>query len=262
MRLVFALLALSSCAPAAPLAVAPAAATVAAPAASAKQDPEPLQPPATCTIKRTWHEKQGEVARCQMMADEITSEVEARVGATGIDVVRDREASSGVNADASLEGRRYAHVPAATDDEARRVQALAAADSLTGRARPEGQESPELVDSVSAMIDARPHGVRASDVKVRVLSMGTRGDSLVFGVKAHATESDAGMCHRWTNEVFLAGELLLRTSDGTLASMRLSGPTSGTEALCPEGAKQSGRSAEPRVCTRGETTIDVTRSCP
>jgi hypothetical protein len=120
------------------------------------------------------------------------------------------------------------------------------------------RDPPKQEDAVRAVVDAHMHGVPASDVKTTVREAGTRheswGDALVFDVTLHATESDAGMCHRWTNDAKLTGELLLRAGDGALVNMRLSGPTSDTEAVCQGNTT-------PRTCNKGDITFEVHRPC-
>jgi hypothetical protein len=73
----------------------------------------------------------------------------------------------------------------------------------------------------------------------------------------NATESDAGMCHRWYNVADLKGELLLAARDGDLLSLHLAGPTHDTEGLCqgPTG----GPPPPPHTCNQGDVAIDVTQ---
>jgi hypothetical protein len=230
------------------------------------------------TEEVTRHEKLTPLATCQIGPVDMTTSlvvenrVLARDGATAtrlsLRVVQDREQGEGTPPSPSLEGKSYVAeqtakgitvqdgagraVPA---EEARRVRALAAtALGWPGAAR----DAAKLADAVRAIVDAHMHGVPATDVKTTVRAAGTRreswGDALAFDVALHATEADAGMCHRWTNDAQLAGELLLRPSDGALVSLRLSGPTSDTEAVCQGNTT-------PRTCNRGDITFEVHQPC-
>lgn len=127
-----------------------------------------------------------------------------------------------------------------------------------------GEEVVSLGEPVKTIVDLRLHGAPAvASFKVRFQRVrpGQLGDELVFDVAMSGAESDAGMCHQWTSEAHATGELVLRASDGSLLELRLRGPMSDTEALCPEGAKETGVSAEPKTCNRGEMTFWLTSRC-
>jgi hypothetical protein len=123
-----------------------------------------------------------------------------------------------------------------------------------------GTEVRVLEEPLKKLVDLRLHGEPAATtiaVRFRGVRREAATDALVFDVAVTGTQSDAAMCHRWTSEAHAAGELVLGASDGALVSLRLRGPMSDAEALCPEGAKESGVSAEPKTCNHGEMRIEV-----
>jgi hypothetical protein len=265
----------------------PPAVVIPVPPAAPDRQPDPGVAPGaapsggacgTWTEQVTRHEKITPVATCQIVPVDLTTtlvvedRVLAREGGSptqmSLRVVRDGEQAKGAPPPAGLEGKTYVAslTPAGItvqyesgkpvpDDEARRVRALAA--TMLGWPGASA-DAAKLGDAVTAVVDAHMHGVPASNVKTTVRAAGTRreswGDALVYDVTLHATESDAGMCHRWTNESKLTGELLLRRSDGALVSLRLSGPTSDTEAVCQGNTT-------PKTCNQGEITFEVRQPC-
>jgi hypothetical protein len=125
-----------------------------------------------------------------------------------------------------------------------------------------GTDVAVLEDPIEKIVDLRLHG-QAPAVTIRVRFRGVRregeGDALVFDVTMTGIQSDAAMCHRWTSEAHASGELVISASDGALVSLRLRGPLSDVEALCAEGARQTGVSAEPKTCNHGEIRVEVGR---
>jgi hypothetical protein len=196
---------------------------------------------------------------------EVTSDVAAEVrrAATGrldVRITQDRETADNLPVLPVLAGKSYvaevhaeglevrdADGGAVADPEvARRVRALASAVAPWSGALEKG---------VEAVVDMHLHGVPAREIATTVepARAGT------YAVRLRASQSDAGMCHTWTTTARLAGDLALR--DGALQRLALRGPTATTEALCAEGARQTGASAAPRTCTEGDITISVDVAC-
>jgi hypothetical protein len=125
-----------------------------------------------------------------------------------------------------------------------------------------GTDVSVLEEPIKKVADLRLHG-EPPVVTIRVRFRGVRrereGDVLVFDVAMTGMQSDAAMCHRWTSEAHASGELVLSVSDGALVSLQLRGPLSDVEALCAEGARQTGVSAEPKTCNHGEMRVEVGR---
>jgi hypothetical protein len=127
-----------------------------------------------------------------------------------------------------------------------------------------GEEVQPLEEAVKTIVDIRFHGAPAeASVKVyfREVRRAPSRDELVFDIAMRGTQSDAGMCHQWTTQALVTGELSVRASDGSLRQLRLRGPMTDTEALCPEGAKETGRSIEPTTCNRGHMTFVLMSRC-
>jgi hypothetical protein len=250
----------------------PSGAPIAAPTAATDTQPpvQSGQPPAVCgawVVHATRHEKTTTVASCQVAPIELASDLTAeihRVSPTrlAVRIVQDRESGDNLPPSPGLAGKSYdvetgselavrgANGPL-DDEETRRVRALAAAVlPLPSRA------GDALGHAVEAVVDMHLRGTPAREVATSVRP----GNAPSFAVRIDASESDAGMCHTWSTTAHLAGDLSLR-GDGTIDSLRLRGPVTTTEALCPEGARQAGASAEPRECTRGEITFRVDPAC-
>jgi hypothetical protein len=125
-----------------------------------------------------------------------------------------------------------------------------------------GTDVAVLEEPIKKIVDLRLHG-QVPAVTIRVRFRGVRrvgeGDALVFDVAMTGTQSDAAMCHRWTSEAHASGELVVNASDGAIVSLRLRGPLSDAEALCAEGARQTGVSEEPKTCNHGEIRVEVER---
>jgi hypothetical protein len=233
--------------------------------------------------KRT--EKTKRVAACQIVPFSIDSSiaVENRVlgqGRIAIRVIEDVETAKGVAALPSLLGKGFVAERTPTgihvhgedgqpvpDDQVARVRSLASATvgwpghDVVSALPAAGAEVAALEGPVTAVAAVPLHGTASNvDSKATVLFTGSRKsddrDVLAFDVTVNATESDAGMCHRWSNVADLKGELLL-TRDGGLLSLHLAGPTHDTEGLCqgPTG----GPPAPPRTCNEGDVAIDVTQ---
>lgn len=241
-------------------------------------------PPWVERAKRS--EKTKRVAACQIVPFSIDSSIAVENRALGdgrisIRVIEDVEIAKGVAALPSLLGKGYVaertptgiHVHGedgqpVSDDQVARVRSLAAAtiawpghdvvSSLPGA----GAEVAALEGPVVAVAAVPLHGTVSNvDAKATVRFTGARKlddrDALAFDVTVNATESDAGMCHRWSNAADLKGELLLAARDGDLLSLHLTGPTHDTEGLCqgPNG----GPPAPPRTCNEGDVAVDVTQ---
>jgi hypothetical protein len=218
------------------------------------------------------------VARCQVVP--IDLDVQESVTFT----VRERSSETVTKADVADKGSyqvawtpsgldlrdaRGAKLSPAEAEQARDVRALAAA--LVGwpgaaalRPLVAGQALTELEDPIKRIVDLRLHGDPASmSSKIRFRETRTEpwGDARVFDVEVDGTTSSAGMCHRWASEAHTTGELTVRASDGAVLTLRLGGSLSDSEALCSEGARETGQSAEPKTCNRGETHFDLRWSC-
>jgi hypothetical protein len=234
--------------------------------------------------KRT--EKTKRLTGCQIVPFAIDSSIAVENRALGpgriaIRVIEDVETAKGVDAQPSLLGKGYVAERTPTgihvhgedgmpvpDDQVARVRSLASAtvgcpghDVVSSLPAP-GAEVTALEGPVVAVAAVPLHGSPGNvNAKATVRFTGARKsddrDALAFDVTVNATESDAGMCHRWTNVADLKGELLLGARDGELLSLHLAGPTHDTEALCqgPSG----GPPAPPRTCNQGDVAIDVTQ---
>jgi hypothetical protein len=270
-------------APQPPVAVIPVPPAVPDTKGSAAAAPTPPEPSgvgvgSTWTTELSRREELAPVARCQIVPVEMTTALAAEQRVTAVDdgrptevavrIIQDREQAKGSPPPPSLEGKSYVvegsehglvvHTAAGgpvPQDEARRVAALASTTIGWPGLNPRADiDTSALGDAVRAVVDAHMHGVPATKVDVQVHACGRRreswGDAFAFDVTLYATESDAGMCHRWTNDARLAGELLLRARDGALVSLRLAGPTSDTEAVCQGNTT-------PRTCNEGAITFEV-----
>jgi hypothetical protein len=226
------------------------------------------------------------VGRCQVSPFTFgsTIAVENRLldgGRLAMRVVQDDEAASGVTPLPVLLGKGYvieasgqelrvrgaddAPVP---DDQASRVRALAATflgwpgGELAAHPPAAGAEVPTLEAPVATVARVPLHGAEvAGESKAVVRFAGTRhgdaGDELVFDVTLKATESEAGMCHRWTNAADVKGELRLRASNGALLGLHLEGSTDDTEGLCQDPSGKPGPPPPPHACNRGKVTVEV-----
>jgi hypothetical protein len=255
-----------------------------APSATATETEHAPAAPWVERVKRTAKTKR--VASCQIVPFSIDSSiaVENRVlgpGRVAIRVIEDVETAKGVAAMPSLLGKGYVAertetgihvhgedgepVPANQVD---RVRALASAtvgwpghDVVSALPAP-GAEVAALEQPVVAVAAVPLHGTTNNvDAKATVRFTGARKeddrDALAFDVTLHATESDAGMCHRWSNIGDLKGELLVAARDGDFLSLHLKGPTSDTEGLCQ--GQNGGPPAPPHECNQGDIAIDVTQ---
>jgi hypothetical protein len=218
------------------------------------------------------------VARCQVVPIDV--DVHESVTFT----VRERSAETVTKADVlNKEDYQVTWTPSGLDvrdaqgakppperaEQARVARSLAAAlvgwpGAIASRRQVTGQALTELEDPLKRIVDLQLHGAPAT-VSAKVRSRGTRsepwGDALVFDAEVDGTTSSAGMCHRWASDAHSTGELTLRASDGAIITLHLQGDLSDSEALCPEGARETGRSAEPKRCNRGETSFDLQWSC-
>lgn len=256
-----------------------------APSASPTETQPPAPPPPwVLRVKRA--EKTKRVTGCQIVPFSIDSSiaVENRVlgqGRMSVRVIEDVEKAKGVDPLPSLLGKGYVAERTPTsihvhgedgqpvpDDQVARVRSLAAATvgwpghDVVSALPAAGAEVAALEGPVVSVAAVPLHGSAGNvDAKATVRYAGPRKsddrDALAFDVTVSATESDAGMCHRWTNVADLKGELLLAARDGDLLSLHLSGPTHDTEGLCqgPNG----GPPAPPRTCNQGDVSIDVTQ---
>jgi hypothetical protein len=253
------------------LLVSSAAACASGPA-GARVDP-PLapvfsDPPAQACAKRVAHvvrhEKTTTVAACQVAPIDLASDVTAVIarGADGrvdVHVRKDDEAAQNLPETPSLAGRSYVlRIDGGTlmapsgDDAGADAEEMARAVALGSLAL---KWSSDVRRGLRDVVGLRVHGA-APETTITVQP----GSGPRYGVRMDATQSDAGMCHTWTTTAHLEGDLTLR-DDGTIESVHLSGPETTTQALCPEGARQSGASAAPKECTRGEITLSIDTSC-
>jgi hypothetical protein len=255
-----------------------------APAASTPEEPPVPPPPWVQRAKRS--EKTKRVAACQIVPFAIDSSiaVENRFlgdGRVSVRVIEDVESAKGVAALPGLLGKGYVAERTPTgihvhgedgmpvpDDQVARVRSLAAATiawpghDVVSSLPAAGGEVTALEGPVVAVAAVPLHGEMANvDAKATVHFVGPQKsddrDALAFDVTVSATESDAGMCHRWTNAADLKGELLLDARDGDLLSLHLTGPTHDTEGLCQ--GQNGGPPAPPHTCNQGDVAIDVTQ---
>jgi hypothetical protein len=236
----------------------------------------------SCAEEVIRHDSTKPVSRCQVVPIDVASRAVVRY--TGVE--RSPEAVTRARVSVAPEGGAYdvertaagwdvrvpggAPLPADVVGEASRIGALAApvvgwpGQAVAAHRPAAGQDVPELEEPVKRIVDLQRQGEPVV-ATVRVRSRGARserwGDALVFELAMDGALSSAGMCHRWTSEVHATGELVLRASDGAVVALRLRGPLSDAEALCPEGAKQSGVSAEPKTCNRGEMSFELRWMC-
>ena len=128
-----------------------------------------------------------------------------------------------------------------------------------------GQDAPDLARLVANLIHVRLHAQALTpSVGVRFHGRAREpwGEVLVFDASASGAASVGEMlCRRWGSEMMMSGELLVRASDAVFVSLRMRGTVTDTEALCPELARASGRSDEPRVCNEGPISLDVSWGC-
>ena len=240
------------------------------PASTASPPPAPDPAPAACTTTVTRHVEAKKVAECQAVPWRMTGTVAFEERPQGADrvairIVRDDEQADNVPPTPSLRGKSYVAersggslvvhgedgASGVPEDEAARIRAMAAVTLGWP-----GTDASALSDAIRRITDVHLRGAPAREVDVKVHpEAATR-----FQVKLRATESDAGMCHRWTDEETLEGPLV-EGDGGQLASLALHGSVHDTEALCPEGARQAGVSAAPRTCNAGEASLSIDRRC-
>jgi hypothetical protein len=245
--------------------------------------------PAPWVERATRTETTKAVGRCQLTPFTFgsTIAVESRQldgGRLAIRVVQDDETAKGVEPQPVLLGKGYVvDAPAAPgqalqvagadgspvpDDQVKRVQALGM--SFVGwpggivAAHPPapGAEVAALEVPVAAIAGVPLHGAQVEgESKAVVRFAGTRhgdaGNELAFDVTLKATESDAGMCHSWTNVADLKGELRLRASSGAMVSLRLEGTTEDTEGVCQDPSGKPGPPPPPHRCNRGKVSVEV-----
>lgn len=246
----------------------------------------PPAPPSAWVERAKRTEKTKPVATCQIAPFSLDSSiaVENHVlgpGRVAVRVIQDDETAKGVDSLPSLLGKGYVAERTATGihvhgedgepvpaDQADRVRALAMATvgwpghDVVSALPAAGAEVTSLEQPVAALAAAPLHGTTnnvQSKATVRFAGMRKEDDRdvVAFDVTLQATESDAGMCHRWSNVADLKGELMLAAHDGDMISLHLQGPTSDTEGLCqgPNG----GPPAPPHTCNQGDVAIDVTQ---
>jgi hypothetical protein len=223
------------------------------------------------------------VGRCQIVPVSFSSTlaVELRVlddGRLALRIVQDDETAKGVEALPSLLGKGYlvdgamqvrsADGEVVPDDQVARVLPMVSAfvgwhgGEVIAHLPPAGAEVALLEGPVATVAAVPLHGGQVQpESKAVVRFSGTRpgdaGDELVFDVTLQATESDAGMCHRWTNEADVKGELRLRASNGALLGLHLEGTTDDTEALCQDPSGKVGPPPPPHTCNRGKVSVEV-----
>jgi hypothetical protein len=127
-----------------------------------------------------------------------------------------------------------------------------------------GQELPELVDPIRRIVDLRIRD-EPTEAVMRVGFGGKQkqpwGDALIFEVAMDGQSSSAGMCHRWATMSHASGTLVVRGGSGAVVAVHLRGTWKDTEALCAEGARQTGGNAETTDCATGEMSFDLSWSC-
>lgn len=247
------------------------AAACAAGAAGAHPDPpqgpvfsDPPAPPCARRVAHVArHEKTAAVAACQVAPIDLASDVTAEIarateGRVDVRVTKDDEAAENLPATPSLAGRSYAlvvegnAVTAPPGDAGNDAEEAARAVALGSLAL---KWTSDVGRGVRDVVALRVHGAAPKPTITVEPGGGPR-----YVVRVDTTQSDSGMCHTWTTTAHLEGDLTLR-DDGTIESLRLRGPETTTQALCPEGATQSGASAAPKECTKGEITLAIDTSC-
>lgn len=263
---------------------APSRSGTGAAGSTAPARPTPAPAPWVTRAERT--EATRSVARCQIAPFTFSSTlaVETRLlgdGRLALRVVQDDEKARGVAAQPGLLGKGYVveaagralHVHGADgepvpEDQVSRIRALAAAflgwpgADVAAHPPAAGAEVVALEGPVAAVADVPLHGAEVSPPsKIIVRLAGTRrgdgGDELVLDVSLAAMASDAGMCHRWTREADVKGELRLRASNGALLGLHLEGPSQDSEGLCQDPSGKPGPAPPPHTCNRGQVTVDV-----
>ena len=265
----------------------PASSPPAAPVLTGARDPGPpaataKTPPNECvhgapTLLVTRRERSRVVAPCQVapMDEEALRSVKVFIEARSPEMVTqatlrnagEYQASwtpSGLQVVAS--SRRQ---PTSESDEEREIRALAASvvgwpAGIARQSLNVGQEVEQLEDPLQRVVDLSLHGEPtsvSSSVRFRGARAEAWGDALIFGVLMTGIAGSAGMCHRWLSETQARGELVLSAAAGAIIALKLQGTSTDTEALCPEGARQTGVSAEPKTCTTGEIAFDLRWSC-
>jgi len=281
---------LAGCAAGAPVVVPPVVdlpvppATHAVPPATAAAPVASTMAPLSPWVLRTARtEETKPVGRCQIgpVSSGSTVAVEMRVlddGRLAMRVVQDDETAKGVEAPPSLLAKGYVvdgamQVRSAAgedvpDDQLARVRAMASAfvgwhgSDVIAHLPAAGAEVPMLEGPVATVAAVPLHAGQVQPESRAVVRFtgkvpGDAGDELRFDVTVQATESDAGMCHRWTNEADVKGELRLRASNGALLGLHLEGTTDDTEALCQDPSGKIGPPPPPRTCNRGTVSVDV-----
>jgi hypothetical protein len=245
--------------------------------------------PAPWVERATRTETTKAVGRCQLTPFTFgsTLAVENRLldaGRLAMRVVQDDETAKGIDAQPALLGKGYVvEAPGAPgqtlrvvgvdgsvvpDDQAKRVQALAASfvtwpgGEVAAHLPAAGGEVVALEGPVATVAGVPLHGAQVEgESKAVVRFAGTRqsdaGDELAFDVTLKATESDAGMCHSWTNVADVKGELRLRASSGAMVSLHLEGTTEDTEGFCQDPSGKLGPPPPPHTCNKGKVTVEV-----
>ena len=265
----------------------PASSPPAAPVLTGAHDPAPPAatantPPNECvhgtpTLLVTRHERSRVVAPCQVAPtdEEVLRSVKVFIGARSPETVTQATLRNADEYQASWtqfglqvvgSSRRQ---PTSQSDEAREIRALAASvvgwpAAVARQNLTAGEEVEALEDPLQRVVDLRLHGEPATmsfSVRFRGSRAEAWGEALIFGVLMTGVASSAGMCHRWLSETQARGELVLSAAAGSVIALKLRGTSTDTEALCPEGARQTGVSTEPKTCTTGEITFDLRWSC-
>jgi hypothetical protein len=265
--------------PVPPAASAKTSAAVAAPASSASA----TGPPAPWVERAVRTEVTKPVGHCQIVPFSFgsTIAVESRLvdgGQLAMRVVQDDETAKGITALPTLLGKGYvvdatgavrgADGTTVPDDQVTRIRALAA--SFVGwpgagvAANPPamGAEVPSLEAPVVTVAAVPLHGTEPAQQATAVVRFsgkraGDAGDELVFDVTLKAAEGDAGMCHHWTNDADLKGELRLRAPGGAMLALHLEGTTVDSEGLCQDPSGKPGPPPPPHTCNKGKVSVEV-----
>jgi hypothetical protein len=250
-------------------------------APTAQPSSTPLPPPWVERATRTEFTKGKPVCQVQPFTFSSTLAVEVRwtdPTHLALRVTQDDEKAEPIQPLPSLLGKGYTTdltgqgLPAATPggafpDERHRLDALTAAflgwpgAAVVARTLTPGTEVPELEAPVGAIADVPLHGAEeppgktTTHVKFAATRKGDVGDERVFDVDIQTTGSDAGMCHHWTHEASVKGELRLRASSGAMLGLHLEGTTDDSEGVC-QGAN-GGKPPPDHPCNKGKVTVDV-----
>ena len=291
-----ALVLLTACGAAGPLAVPPVVELPVPPAAAAPKTAAatpnaPVAPAPTLqapwVLRATRAESTKPIGRCQIQPFTFgsTIAVENRLlegGRLALRVVQDDETGTGITALPVLLGKGYVvevsghalnvHGADATpvpEDEGRRVRDLATtlldwpgADVAAHAPTTAGSEVVALESFVARIADVPLHGAEVNAessavVRFAATRKGDAGDELVFDVTLKASGGDAGMCHHWTSTADLKGELRLRASNGAMLGLHLEGTTGDTEGLCQDPSGKPGPPPPPHACNRGKVSVEV-----